>query len=128
YCRETGRLNSLIIFGQGSKYHWNFLDYECSRPGAGAGLTENLVRLFSTVLEAAEKARGQRQAPDFWERTAKQLLRNCFDLVIVSRGKLILQEIYDLIVTAPSNPEEAMSEAWQASSFCWQCIREGDRK
>lgn len=128
YCHETGRLNSLLIFGSQHPHRFNFLDYELSRPGVGAGLTENLVRLFSTVLEAAERARGQRQAPDFWERTTKQLLRNCFDLVTVARSRLLLQEIYDVIVSAPSSPEEALSEAWQETSFCWRCIREGERK
>src|SRR6185312_4439816 len=51
YCREANRSDSLIIFSPEERWRFNFLNYEFSRPGAGAGLTENLVRLFSTVME-----------------------------------------------------------------------------
>src|SRR5207247_381588 len=87
YCRETNRSDSLIIFGPQQpqqRYRFNFLNYEFSRPGAGAGLTENLVRLFTTVLEVAERHRGQSGAQDFWQRTTKQLLRNSLDLVTIA--------------------------------------------
>jgi type IV secretory pathway TraG/TraD family ATPase VirD4 len=128
YCRETNRSDSLIIFSPEERWRFNFLNYEFSRPGAGAGLTENLVRLFSSVMAVAERSSGRQATQDFWERTTKQLLRNCFDLVTIARGRLMLQEIYDVIVSAPSTPEEVTSEAWQNSSVCWQCIREGEPK
>ena len=47
YCQQTNRSDSLIIFGPQQPYRFNFLNYEFTRPGAGAGLTENLVRLFT---------------------------------------------------------------------------------
>jgi type IV secretory pathway TraG/TraD family ATPase VirD4 len=128
YCEETGRLNSLVIFSPTEPWRFNFLSYELSRPGAGAGLTENLVRLFSSTLEVAERSRGQGGSHDFWERTTKQLLRNCFELVIIARGRLMLQEIYDLLVTAPSMPEEVNDPAWQQSSLCWRLVKEGEAK
>ena len=116
YCRETNRSGSLIIFSPSERWRFNFLNYELSRPGAGAGLTENLVRLFSTVMEVADRARGQRAAQDFWERTTKQLLRNCFDLVTIARGRLLLQEIYDVIVSAPASLEDVGAEAWHQTT------------
>jgi type IV secretory pathway TraG/TraD family ATPase VirD4 len=129
YCRETNRSNSLIIFGPEQPHRFNFLNYELSRPGAGAGHTENLSQLFTTVMQAAERQHGQGGGnQDFWERTTKQLLRNCIDLVVIARGQLMLQELYDVLVTAPSTLEEVDSEAWQKSSICWQCIREGEAK
>ena len=128
YCQETNRLNSLIIFSPSEPWRFNFLSYELSRPGAGAGLTENLVRLFSSTLEVAERSRGQAANHDFWERTTKQLLRNCFELVIIARGRLMLAEIYDIIVSAPATPEEVNDAAWQQSSVCWRCIQEGEAK
>lgn len=128
YCRETGRVDSLIIFSPEERWRFNFLNYEFSRPGAGAGLTENLVRLFTTVMAVAERSSGRQASQDFWERTTKQLLRNCFDLVTIARRRLLLQEIYDVIVSAPSTPEEVTSESWQNSSVCWQCIQEGEAR
>lgn len=128
YCREASRSDSLIIFGPQHPNCFNFLQYELIRPGAGAGLTENLVRLFTTIMEVAERKRGQGSNQDFWERTTKQLLRNTIDLVVIARGRLMLQEIYDVIVTAPTNPEDVASDTWQRSSLCWRCIREGQAR
>jgi type IV secretory pathway TraG/TraD family ATPase VirD4 len=127
YCQETNRSKSLIIFSPTEPWRFNFLSYELSRPGAGAGLTENLVRLFSSTLEVAERGRGGNNH-DFWERTTKQLLRNCFELMIIARGRLMLQEIYDLLVSAPTTPEEVNDPAWQESSLCWRCVKEGEAK
>lgn len=128
YCQATNRLNSLMIFSPSEPWRFNFLQYELSRPGSGAGLTENLVRLFSSTLEVAERGRGGSSNQDFWDRTTKQLLRNCFELVIIARGRLMLQEIYEIIVSAPSSPEAVNDPAWQQSSVCWQCIQEGEAK
>ena len=128
YCRETNRSDSLIIFGPNRPHRFNFLNYELSRPGAGAGHTENLVQLFSTVMEVAERKRGQGGNQDFWERVTKQLLRNCIDLVAIARGQLMLQDIYNAIISAPSSPEEFLSDAWRKSSFCWRCICEGEAR
>ncbi len=129
YCRETNRSSSLIIFGPDQPHRFNFLNYELSRPGAGAGHTENLVRLFTTIMEVAERQNGKGGGnQDFWERTTKQLLRNCIDLVTISRRRLMLQELYDVLVTAPASLEEVDSAAWRNSSLCWRCIREGEAK
>lgn len=122
YCRETHRSSDLIVFAPTGPWRFNFLDFE-SRAGVGTGLTENLVRVFTTVMEVAERTRGQGNAQDFWERTTKQLLRNCIDLLLIGKGRLLLHEVYDVLVSAPSSPEELASEAWQNSSFCMQCIR-----
>lgn len=128
YCRETGRSDSLIIFSPEERWRFNFLNYELSRPGVGAGHTENLVRLFSTVMAVAERSSRREGAQDFWERTTKQLLRNCFDLVAIARGRLLLEEIYSVIISAPQNPEEVQSRTWQESSLCFRCIQEGEAK
>jgi type IV secretory pathway TraG/TraD family ATPase VirD4 len=128
YCRETNRSHSLIIFGPDYPHRFNPLQYELSRPGAGAGHTENLVRLFTTIMEVAERQKGQGSNQDFWEMTKNQLLRNCIDLVVISRGRLMLQELYDVLVTAPASLEEVDSDAWRNSSLCWRCIREGEAK
>lgn len=128
YCEETNRLDSLIVFSPTEPWRFNFLNYEFSRPGAGAGLTENLVRLFTTMMEVTERSKGRSSSHDFWQRTTRQLLVNCCDLVTIARGRLLLGEIYDILTSAPSSPGEVNSETWQQSSICWQCIREGETK
>ena len=100
YCAETGREDSLILFSPSGPYRFNFLDYEARRPGVGGGLTENLVNLFCTVLEVADRKHGRGPSDEFWHRTLQQLLRNAFDLLLIARGGLSLPEIYRLIVQA----------------------------
>src|ERR1051326_2762924 len=58
YCAETGRLDDLLVFGpsEPEALALNFLDYELNRKGGGAGLTENIVNLLATVVEADRKS------------------------------------------------------------------------
>lgn len=125
YAEATNRQDSLIIFSPSNKWRFNFLDYESRRPGIGAGFTENLVSLFCTVLEIAERKQGQ-QGQDYWMRALKQLLRNAIDLITISQGTLSLMTIYDVIMSAPQSVEESNSEAWQQSSACFRGIYDGE--
>src|SRR5271165_6045955 len=52
YARETGRDRSILVFDSLGDYVFPFLQYEVERAGEGAGYTDNLVRLFTTVYEA----------------------------------------------------------------------------
>lgn len=124
YCSETGRSDALIVVSPSEPWRFNFLDYELRRPGLGAGDTENLVRLFFTVLEISEGRRGAATDP-FWERAARQMLRNAIDLLTVAKGRLILSEIYDVITSAPTSMEEVNQPEWQERSFCFHCAAEG---
>jgi NAD(P)-dependent dehydrogenase (short-subunit alcohol dehydrogenase family) len=126
YAYATGRTNDLLIFKPGNPYQFNFLHYEMNRPGAGAGDTENLVTMFTHVLEASERSTGRNEP--FWDRTLKQLLRNAIDLVAAATGRVRLDEVRDVIKTAPQNPEQLENEAWLESSFCLTCIRDGSNK
>lgn len=129
YCRETGRINSLIVFSPSQPFRFNFLDYELKRPDEGAGLTENLVNLFYTVMEVAERSQGKGGSNDsYWERTLKQLLRNIIDLLKISRGALSLGDMYKLVTSAPLSNEQLHNENWQQNSFCHQCVEAGEAK
>jgi hypothetical protein len=126
YCRETGR--ELIVFSPASGHTFNFMEYEQKRSGAGAGLTENLVMLFCTVLEVAERSGGTGSAPDYWQRAVRQLLRNTIDLAQVARGTVTVDLLHSIVTTSPQSPEELESEDWQQSSTCMACIRDGEQK
>lgn len=118
----------LLIFSPSNQWRFNFMEYEFGRPGRGAGLTENLVNLFFTVIEASERKNGGEKGDQYWTRSAKQLLRNAIDLLAIAKGKLSLLDIYTIISTAPQSFEQRDSEAWQNGSFCYQCIEEGEAK
>lgn len=128
YARETGRSSSLIVVSPDGPWRFNFLDYEFRRPGAGGGLTENLVMLFCNVIEVADRKSGMGRGEDYWHRAHKQLLRNAIDLAAMAKDRVLLDEIYDVIHSAPQSAEQAESEAWQARSFCYRAILEAERK
>lgn len=37
-------------------------------------------------------------------------------------------ELYELITSAPQNPEQLRSESWQKNSFCMKCVREAETR
>ncbi len=123
---QADRDDDLIIFGAGGGYQFNFLDYECGRGGVGGGQTENIVSLFSTIMEVGSRGGGAGSDP-YWERAAKQLLRNAVDLCRLARGGIKLTDIAEIIMTAPKSAAEARSEGF-ISTLCYRLINEIDEK
>jgi len=127
YARATGRIDDLVIVQPGSPHRFNFLSYELKRPGTGAGHTENLVNLFCSVLEAAERKQGQSGSQDaYWQRTLKQLLRNAIDLAVIATDDVDLSSLYRIITSAPNSLQQATDEAWKNHSVCHKLIRIGE--
>ncbi len=129
YCAMTGCSDHLLIISPQSGFTFNFLDYELNRPGVGAGLTENLVNLFTEIMEVAEDKGGRgANSEEYWSRTLKQLLRNTIDLLTLSQNTLSVMDMYKVITSAPMDFEDIQSETWRDESFCFQKIREGEAR
>tara|TARA_R110002072_G_scaffold303121_1_gene494569 strand:- start:104918 stop:106231 length:1314 start_codon:yes stop_codon:yes gene_type:complete len=130
YLRETGRLDDLMVFGPTEPLRYNPLDAEVKRKDAGAGLTENVVSLLSTLLEVRERNSGSNEGEDsgYWKRANRQLMKNCVDLLSMAKGGLDVPSLYRLAVSAPVSRDQLSSDEWKNSSFCFQCLREADGK
>jgi hypothetical protein len=130
YCRETGRLRDLVIFSPTEPWRLGFLDYELHRGGRGAGLTENLVNLFSEVLQVAERRSGGagREDEGYWVRAMRQLIRNCIDLLILATDSVSIPQLYRLVVSLPTSRGQVTDRAWQERSFAYTCLKAADRK
>lgn len=131
YCRETGRSDDLVVFGPGSPLRFNFLDHERTRAGSGAGLTENVVNLLSTVLEVAERhsaGGGGREDEGYWRRANRQQCRNIVDLLSLANGRITVPDMYRAVISAPTSPEQLRSEEWRSKSFCFQCLAKADKR
>ncbi|WP_437185275.1 type IV secretory system conjugative DNA transfer family protein [Planctomicrobium sp. SH668] len=128
YCRKTGRLHDLIVFGINEPWRYNPIDAELQRQDAGAGLTENIVALLSTLLEVCERSSGQdgRDDSGYWKRTNRQLMRNTIDLLAMATGRLSVEDLYRVVVSAAGSPEQVRSPEWRESSFCFQCLQQAD--
>lgn len=128
YAEQTGRTNDLIIVNPENGYHFNFLEYECTREGRGSGLTENLVDLFMTLTEAGERSGGGKKGGDddaYWQKEMRKLLRNAIDLLNITGKTVSLPNIYELVMSAPQSADQAISEDWQAGSYCYDCVLAG---
>lgn len=127
YCEEMGRSDDLIIFSPEQPWRFNFLDFELQRKGRGAGLTENMRKLFSTIADItkqdAAKGGGQEDGR-YWEDSKNQLLRNLIDLVVLAKGRITVSDLYEVLNSAPKSIEQTRSADWQKNSYCYQCLKE----
>lgn len=131
YCADAGRLDDLIVFGPNESHRFNFLDFELTRGGDGAGLTENIVRLFLTVIKVSEKVSGGsggEGGEQYWQRALSQLLRNLVDLLVAATGRVTVPDLYRLAVSAPNSMEQMRSDEWRKTSFCFKCLADADKK
>ena len=128
YAEQTGRRNQVLIFDTSGKFVFPFMQYEVEREGEGAGYTENLVRLFTTVYEAISRSKSGGGSDPYWERAMQQLLRNAIDLTMIVRGTASVSLVHDVIMSAPKSNDEIIKEEWQSKSLCWKLLIEGQAK
>jgi hypothetical protein len=132
YCAMTGRLNDLIEFGpNGSNWRFDPLAFELSREGAGAGHLENLVQMFSALLDLGEKDGGRgggKESEPYWRKAVLQLLRNLIDLIVLATGQISVPDLYRLAISVASSLEQVRSEEWRSKSFNFRCLSEADKR
>ena len=99
YCAKTGRTKDLLIVEPGRDNFFNFLDY-----AGGTGndfLTENIVQVLKTVINAsAEKSGGKADDP-FWETALDMLIFNVIDLCKLAYGKISVQKMFEIVQSLP---------------------------
>ncbi len=101
YCRKTNRSNDLIIVEPNGIQFFNFLEYESNYKVDGASITENIVQVLKTVIQASEeKSNGNTNDP-FWENALDMLIFNTIDLCLIAYGKATIQQMYNIVQTAP---------------------------
>ncbi|EHQ29759.1 type IV secretory system conjugative DNA transfer family protein [Mucilaginibacter paludis] len=125
YARETGRAEQLLIFDGSGNFVFPFLQYEIEREGEGAGYTDNLVRLFTTIYEAIDRSSKSEGSDPYWERAMQQLLRNTIDLCMIARGTVSVPLIHDVILSAPISLAQIDTDEWKNKSLCWKLLLEG---
>ena len=133
YADEVGRRGDLKIFDHtGQRELFNFLRYEMGREGEGAGYTENIVRMFSTIVENMERG-GSGRGEAYWMRAMQQLMRNAVDLLSLSGEEVSMPSIVEVVLSAPLSPDQVWDEEWQAGpkdedsertggSYCFYCV------
>jgi hypothetical protein len=131
YCALTGRLGDLVEFGPQHDWRFDPLAFELSRAGAGAGHTENLVQMFSALLDLGDKDAGRnggKNGEQYWRKAVQQLLRNLVDLLVLGTGQINVPDLYRLAVSTASTLEQVRSEEWRSRSYCFRCLTEADKR
>jgi uncharacterized membrane protein YgcG len=123
YCRENGRLSSVIVF-DGSRGGFNFIAYELARQGvAGIG---SVVECLMHILDASDVAAGGgkgRTSDEFWGQSIRQLLNYCLPLLYAAWGTVSVGTIIEFVVTAATKPEQYVDEASSRTSFAARTMR-----
>lgn len=106
YCEIANRPASdlIIIEPNGDKY-FNFLEYE-SKNG---GLTDNIVQVLKTVINASEEKSGGKSGDPFWENALDMLIFNVIDLCKLAYGKVSIQHMYGIAQSLPK-PDSIYNE------------------
>lgn len=131
YAAATGRADDLLVLGPEEGLRFNPLDFELNRKGLGAGLTENIIQLLSTILEVAERTSGGgggREDEGYWRRANRQLCRNVVDLLALSKGRIAVSDLYRAVISAPTSAEQIRSEDWRQRSDCLRWLGEADKR
>lgn len=128
YAKDTGRDNHILTFDSSGEFVFPFLQYEIERKGEGAGYTENLVRLFTSVYEAIDRSVSGEGDDPYWTRAMQQLLRNTIDLAMIARGTVSVSLIRDIILSAPTSIAQIDMDEWKSKSICWKLLLEGHAK
>lgn len=114
YVRSAGRPDSdLVVIEPNGKYVFNVLDYE-SRDG---GMTDNIVQLLKTVMNASEEKSGGKSNDPFWEQALDMLLFNVIDLCKLAYGRVTFKDIYEIIQTLPTLDTVFPQESSKVNAF-----------
>lgn len=105
YAKRTGRQDDLIIFSPGKGMQFNPLEYELQRKDEGGGETDNLVSLFTSIMQMGNRTGtggGQGKSNDpFWELAMQRCLKASIDILKLSNQDITVENITKVISEAP---------------------------
>lgn len=132
WCKRANRLNDVIIFGPGHDKCFNFLDYEMTRPGVGAGLVDDIVKFLLNIAEirsreAAKNGGGGGDNSEYFANAKKQILSTIIDVLGMARQRVSVPNIYMMLSSAPDTINEWNDRQWREKSFLWACLTEAER-
>ena len=122
YAQETGREDDLVIIGPDAKERFNFLEYEANHQDS-AGLTDNIVRLYKTISDCVRGGAPSGSSDDpFWDNEFNKLLRNAIDLLRFAKEPITLDNIENVVMSAPLSVSEAESDHWKRDSYNYRTL------
>lgn len=100
YAKETGREDDLVIFNKSSDYQFNFLSYEMTRKGEGAGEPINAINTLMNLNEQAKVYQGGgggKQDERFWENGLRRIISRTIMLLKLSGQELSISNMRRIV-------------------------------
>jgi hypothetical protein len=126
YLRQTGREGDGRFFGVDEAFRFNFMDYEAG--SSGVDFVENLVTLLVDVASVQRRAEATGSEAHFWLPQKKKLLRNAITLLLLADESIQLRTLYEMIVSAPRDPQQVSLGTWQRDSYLFQLLCRAEQK
>ena len=129
WASETGRADDLLIIRpDGPHSQFNFLDHEARQGGEdGSFLSENLVVLLTQINELVRGFKKEQGggSSDFFSDAMKELLRATVTALLIGGEEISLDNIRQLIASAPQEEDELQYEEWREESYCARVLWAG---
>jgi type IV secretory pathway TraG/TraD family ATPase VirD4 len=117
YSKKTGRENDLFILEPNGHHKFNFLSY-LSLQKNGRALTDNIVDVLKTVIQASQEKSGSGGNDEFWASALDQVLSHSLELLKMAYGRVTIEELYELTQTLPKEGERiAPKEGEEQTAF-----------
>lgn len=122
YMEIAKREDDLIIFDMNNPHRFNFMDYEFSREGEGAGQAINIVDM---LLDVGGMSESESSNP-YFENAARRMLTNAVEFCQLGLGRVRLEDIIEIIRTAPRKPEQTETDTEQCEALkktlCYEAL------
>jgi hypothetical protein len=105
YAKRTGRQKDVIVFGAKSDFRFNPLQYEMNREGEGAGETDNIVALFTSIIKMGNRLSGSgggNSDDPFWDMALQRCMKAAVDLLKLAKQDITVANISRIIREAPT--------------------------
>lgn len=121
--KRAGRENSVVRFGPGHRLGCNLLEYELGGKGIFNEQIMNVPGIFSDVgrIKAANKDGGEGDK-QFWVDAAEMMMRYSVNVVVLATGKVELNKVVQVALSAPKTANEAADSDWRGHAACYEML------
>lgn len=126
--RECGREQDVIIVNPHTMHRFNFLNYEFSRSGRGAGLVDNAVALLMEAVENRSEGGSRNSSDAYWTEGVRRLLRHAMETLLAAGHKVSMWGIKDIVDGMPFFNDTTNRPEYPEGSFLLECLEQAKQR
>lgn len=130
WIERAGRRDDLLVFSPSSGLRYNFMAEELAQTPDVAAAAENLTALVMTAAEIRDRSRGTAGGGGdngaFFVQNSNKYARNALLVLLLSGTPVTPQNLLRIVMSAPRTVDDLNNKSWQASSFCFECLRRSE--